>query len=238
MTSKRKILLFQPDSYLRKLLTEQLLRSPDLEIQSAENLAAAVDALSEVQMDLVIMDAGSGDAQIQNAVQEEEFSGLTIRDHYANLPMILLIDNVESKKKWPKSQNILVDFVVKPFRFHFLLGRIRVLLHQFDQHAQASMAIGPYQFNPTKKVLQLDEALLRLTDKEVAILRYLAGRAPKTVSREELLEKVWGYNSGVTTHTLETHIYRLRQKIESDRFNKKIILTDMGGYKLENAWNH
>src|SRR5437773_1976757 len=73
---------------------------------------------------------------------------------------------------------------------------------------------------------------VRLTEKETAILRFLyrAGQLP--VSRETLLQEVSGYNSGVTTHTLETHIYRLRQKIEKDAANPEILVTEAGGYKL------
>ena len=73
---------------------------------------------------------------------------------------------------------------------------------------------------------------VRLTEKETAILRFLyrAGQLP--VSRETLLQEVWGYNSGVTTHTLETHIYRLRQKIEKDAASPEILVTEAGGYKL------
>ena len=52
------------------------------------------------------------------------------------------------------------------------------------------------------------------------------------VSRETLLQEVWGYNSGVTTHTLETHIYRLRQKVEKDAASPQILVTEAGGYKL------
>jgi DNA-binding response OmpR family regulator len=72
----------------------------------------------------------------------------------------------------------------------------------------------------------------RLTEKETAILRYLyrAGKTP--VPRDQLLTEVWGYNSGVTTHTLETHIYRLRQKIEKDPSNATLLVTEGGGYKL------
>jgi DNA-binding response OmpR family regulator len=73
---------------------------------------------------------------------------------------------------------------------------------------------------------------VRLTDKETAILRYLYRAGQKPVSREILLQEVWGYNSGVTTHTLETHIYRLRQKIERDPANAALLVTEAGGYKL------
>ena len=73
---------------------------------------------------------------------------------------------------------------------------------------------------------------VRLTEKETAILRFLYRAGQMPVSRETLLQEVWGYNSGVTTHTLETHIYRLRQKIEKDAANPEILVTEAGGYKL------
>ena len=73
---------------------------------------------------------------------------------------------------------------------------------------------------------------IRLTEKETAILKYLYRAEQRAVGRETLLGEVWGYNAGVTTHTLETHVYRLRQKIEKDPAKAQILITDAGGYKL------
>ncbi len=93
--------------------------------------------------------------------------------------------------------------------------------------------IGPYVFHPRSKHLATSRGgKLRLTEKETAILRFLHKAAPNTVTREVLLRDVWGYNANVTTHTLETHIYRLRQKIEEDPVRAKLLITDGGGYKL------
>ena len=78
-----------------------------------------------------------------------------------------------------------------------------------------------------------DQRKVRLTDKETAILKYLYRAGDKVVSRDVLLDEVWGYNESVTTHTLETHVYRLRQKIEQDPSNVKILITEPGGYRLE-----
>jgi DNA-binding response OmpR family regulator len=73
---------------------------------------------------------------------------------------------------------------------------------------------------------------VRLTDKEAHILRYLYRAGSKPVSREELLAEVWGYNAQVSTHTLETHMYRLRQKIEPNPAKARLIVTELGGYRL------
>ena len=96
-----------------------------------------------------------------------------------------------------------------------------------------SFSFGPGPLTPAIKMLiGANAKKVRLTEKETAILRFLyrAGQAP--VSRETLLQEVWGYNSGVTTHTLETHVYRLRQKIEKDPSKAAILVTDQGGYRL------
>jgi len=121
----------------------------------------------------------------------------------------------------------------KPCRFGVLLARIRAQLRQHEQSEDAVFKIGPYTFKPSAKMLVDDgDKKVRLTEKETAILKFLYRTGVKTVGRDILLHEVWGYNSGVTTHTLETHIYRLRQKIERDPSNAELLVTEAGGYKL------
>jgi DNA-binding response OmpR family regulator len=93
--------------------------------------------------------------------------------------------------------------------------------------------IGRYTFRPSARTLTADgEMLIRLTEKETNILKYLYRARNEVIGRDMLLAEVWGYNSGVTTHTLETHIYRLRQKIERDPSNASVLVTEAGGYRL------
>ena len=125
------------------------------------------------------------------------------------------------------------DYVTKPFRFAVLLARIRAQLRQHEASEDAVFTIGPFTFRPSSKLLLNAKGnKVRLTEKETAILRFLYRAGQKPVSRETLLQEVWGYNSGVTTHTLETHIYRLRQKVERDATTPTILVTETGGYKL------
>ena len=125
------------------------------------------------------------------------------------------------------------DYVTKPFRFAVLLARIRAQLRSHEASEDAVFRIGPYEFRPAQKLL-IDERQkkIRLTEKETNILKYLYRAGSKPVAREELLTEVWGYNAGVTTHTLETHVYRLRQKIEPDPSGAKLLITEAGGYRL------
>jgi DNA-binding response OmpR family regulator len=125
------------------------------------------------------------------------------------------------------------DYVGKPFRFVVLLARIRSQLRQYEASEDAEFQVGPYTFRPTSKnLVDAHGAKLRLTEKEAAILRFLHRAQRQAVPRETLLRDVWGYNANVTTHTLETHIYRLRQKIEDDPADARLLVTDAGGYKL------
>ena len=126
------------------------------------------------------------------------------------------------------------DYVTKPFRINVLLARLRAHLRQHERSEDAVMTIGPYEFHPAAKMLMEKDGKkkVRLTDKEASILKYLFRAGDRPVARDILLNEVWGYNAGVTTHTLETHIYRLRQKIEKDPATAAILLTDRGGYRL------
>ena len=125
------------------------------------------------------------------------------------------------------------DYVAKPFKFAVLLARVRAQLRQHEQSEDAVFNLGPYVFQPSMKILT-DAAgkKIRLTEKESNILKFLYRAGEKVVGRDVLLHEVWGYNAGVTTHTLETHIYRLRQKIEPNPSAARLLLTEQGGYKL------
>ena len=112
------------------------------------------------------------------------------------------------------------------------MARIHAHLRSHEQNEEAVYRVGPYTFRPSAKLLIDHQGnKIRLTEKETNILKYLY-RSGETVGRETLLHEVWGYNPAVTTHTLETHIYRLRQKIERNPTEAQILITESGGYRL------
>ena len=114
-----------------------------------------------------------------------------------------------------------------------LLKSIETQLHKFKKSENTQYNIGNYVFKPNSKILESNEGRsIRLTEKENNILNFLYKNLGNVVNRETLLHEVWGYNSKVTTHTLETHIYRLRQKIEDDPSKACFLITEPGGYKL------
>lgn len=127
------------------------------------------------------------------------------------------------------------DVLLKPVRPGAVIDRARALLARSRHRAQARvLKIGAYMLDPVLNVLEGPEghAPIRLTDKEKEILEILHGRAGAAISREELLAGVWGYSPDIETHTLETHIYRLRQKIEADPSRPALLLTEGNGYLL------
>lgn len=226
MANARKILIVDDDPDLLEMLVEQLALHDEFEPIPAKNGTQALEAARSGPIELVIMDIGLPDIDGREVVR-------MLRKDGFRAPIVMLTGHDTDSDTILGLESGANDYVTKPFRFAVLLARIRAQLRQHDAGGDAVLAIGPYSFRPGSKVL-LDSKgqKIRLTEKETAILRFLysAGREP--VSRETLLQEVWGYNSGVTTHTLETHIYRLRQKVEQDAANPAILMTESGGYKL------
>src|SRR5260221_4090864 len=220
--TNRKILIVDDDSELREALVEQLALHEEFESIAVDNGTKGVQAAKAGQIDLVIMDVGLG----REAVR-------ILRKNGFKAPIIMLTGHNTDSDTILGIESGANDYVTKPFRFAVLLARIRAQLRQHEASEDAVLTIGPYTFRPSSKILLNPKgSKVRLTEKETAILRYLYRAGQRPVSRETLLQEVWGYNSGVTTHTLETHIYRLRQKVEKDAAAPAILVTDAGGYKL------
>ncbi len=226
MSQIRQILIVDDDQDLRTALSEQLSLQAEFEIAQASTATAAIRTIAECPPDLVIMDVGLPDLDGRQAVRQLRADGF-------KRPIILLTGRDSEADTVFGLESGANDYVVKPFRFAVLLARIRVQLRQHDASEEAEFQIGPYAFRPAMKLLvDAKGARLKLTEKEAAILRFLHRANREPVPRETLLREVWGYNANVTTHTLETHIYRLRQKIEDNPAEAKLLVTDGGGYRL------
>jgi DNA-binding response OmpR family regulator len=226
MPNARQILIVDDDAELRDALVEQLSLHEEFQPIGVATGALGVQAAKAGQIDLVIMDVGLPDLDGREAVR-------ILRKNGFKAPVIMLTGHDTDSDTILGLESGANDYIAKPFRFAVLLARIRAQLRQHEASEDAVFAIGPYTFRPSSKLLIGPKGnKVRLTEKETAILRYLYRAGQKPISREVLLQEVWGYNSGVTTHTLETHIYRLRQKIEKDAAIPGILMTEAGGYKL------
>jgi DNA-binding response OmpR family regulator len=223
---RRRIFLVDDDADLRKTLMDQLMHYREFDLIEAATGNDAIRQVRDVQVDLMLLDVGLPDMDGREAVK------ILRRDGFKS-PIILLTGHDSDSDEILGLESGANDYVTKPFRFSVLLARIRAALRQHDQSEDVVFTIGPYSFQPANKVLEAyDGGKVRLTDKETSILKYLYRQGPKTITRDVLLKEVWGYNNRVTTHTLETHIYRLRQKIERDPSNARLLVTEDGGYRL------
>jgi DNA-binding response OmpR family regulator len=226
MAKRSKILIVDDDPDLRDALTEQLSLHEEFEAVAVENGSKSVQAAKAGQIDLVIMDVGLPDIDGREAVR-------ILRKNRFMAPIIMLTGHETDSDTILGLESGANDYITKPFRFAVLLARIRAQLRQHEASEDAVFTIGPHTFRPSSKLLHNPKGnKVRLTEKETSIRRYLYRAGEQPVSRETLLQEVWGYNSGVTTHTLETHIYRLRQKIEKDAAAPTILVTQSSGYKL------
>jgi DNA-binding response OmpR family regulator len=227
VTHQRRILLVDDDEALRKTLAEQLAVDGEFACFEAGTAADALQEAQKVRPDAILLDVGLPDGDGRQVC-------LALRKAGISVPIIMVTASSSEADTIRGLDMGANDYISKPFRLGELLARLRAHLRQHEHSEDALIPIGPYIFKPNVKMLVDEKAgkKIRLTEKETAILKYLYRAEQRPVGRETLLGEVWGYNAGVTTHTLETHVYRLRQKIEKDPAKAQILVTDAGGYKL------
>jgi DNA-binding response OmpR family regulator len=227
ITSGKKVLLVDDDEALCGALGEQL----DLHEEFSTNMAATgaqgLESAKTGHYEIVLLDVGLPDMDGRDVCRLMRCNGV-------KSPIIMLTGQDSDSNTILDLDAGANDYITKPFKIAILLARMRAHLRQHEKSDGAVFTIGPYSFRPSAKIL-IDEnrnRKVRLTEKEAAILQYLHLTGDRMVKRETLLGEVWGYNAGVATHTLETHVYRLRQKIEMDPSKATILVTDPGGYRL------
>jgi DNA-binding response OmpR family regulator len=226
MARRKTILIIDDDQDLREALSEQLELHEEFSPACAGTATAGIGAAKTGRPDLILLDVDLPDMNGREAIRLMRQAGVSA-------PVIMLTAAAGEADTILGLDSGAGDYVTKPFKFSVLLARIRAQLRNHEASEDAVFRIGPYEFQPAAKLL-VDEKgkKLRLTEKEASILKYLYRAGSKAVSREELLAEVWGYNAAVTTHTLETHVYRLRQKIEPEPASARLLITEAGGYRL------
>ena len=229
MPASRPILIVEDDAAFRATLAEQLFWEGSFVAEQAQSAAEAEAKLADADahFDAVLLDIGLPDGDGRDLCAK-------LRRHGKNMPVIMLTgadSELDVVRGLDAGAN---DYIAKPFRLPELLARVRAQLRVFDNSVDATFNIGPYVFRPSARLLheRARGRKIRLTDKEVRILTFLYRSGGKPMTRQVLLDEVWGYHSAVTTHTLETHIYRLRQKIEANPSTPALLLTMAGGYAL------
>ena len=227
-TSGKSLLIVEDDELLRRSLRDQIAAHQDFStIDEAADGALGLKAAAGQVYDMILLDVGLPDMDGRDLCRQMRTAGV-------RSPIIMLTAADTDDDTVTGLEAGANDYVTKPFRMAILLARIRAHLRQHEKSDDAIFLIGPYKFQPAAKMLLVGDGQkkIRLTEKETAILKFLYRVGNKTVTRETLLGEVWGYNAAVTTHTLETHVYRLRQKIEPDPDRVQLLMTEPGGYRL------
>jgi len=226
MSTIKTILIIDDDDDLRETLCEQFELHEEFQVLSAASAGEGISIAKSERTDLILLDVDLPDMDGREACRIMRKAGIAI-------PVLMLTGAKTDADQILGLDAGANDYVLKPFKFGVLLARIRAHLRSHEQSEEAVFTVGPYTFRPSmKQLLTHDNRKVRLTEKETGILKHLYRAGGKPVLRDELLHEVWGYNANVTTHTLETHIYRLRQKIETNPGDARILLTEAGGYRL------
>ena len=227
MTNGKKVLLVDDDDTLLEILAEQLQLDEEFTIVAVGTGTKALELARVDYFDAILLGVGLSDMDGREVCSLMRLNGVTS-------PIIML-----SSKDSDADTNLGIDsgandFITKPFRLGALLARLRAHIYQHERSDGVVCKIGPYTFNSSSKFLvnNEDAKKIRLTDKETAILKYLYRAGERVVGRDTLLDEVWGYNRDAETHTLETHVYSLRRKIEPVPSKARILLTEPGGYRI------
>ena len=222
----KKILLVDDDADLRGALADQLVLTEEFDVFEGSTGAEGLERAKAQPHDLIILDVGLPDMDGREVCRLMRKGGVTC-------PIMMLTGHTSDSDQILGLDSGANDYIPKPFKFAVLLARVRAQLRQHETSEDAVFTVGPYTFRPAHKLLtDVKGQKIRLTDKETSILKFLYRSGDRVIGRDVLLHEVWGYNAGVTTHTLETHIYRLRQKIEPDPANTTLLVTEAGGYRL------
>jgi DNA-binding response OmpR family regulator len=222
-----RILIVDDDAALRQSLAEQLELNNEFVAVTCGSAGEALEITARQHFDAILLDIGLPDSDGRELCQRLRRDGI-------HVPIMMLTAADTDTDTVRGLDSGADDYVTKPFRLSVLMARLRAHLRQSEHSDDAVLTIGPYAFRPGAKLLTEPggRKKVRLTEKETAILKYLYRAGDRVIGRDTLLGEVWGYNAGVTTHTLETHVYRLRQKIERDPAAAEILVTEPGGYRL------
>ncbi len=223
----KKVLLVDDDKALCESLSEQLHLHGEFATVLAGTARESLDLAKKDNFAAILLDVGLPDMDGRQACRLMRRGGVKV-------PIIMLTGADTDADMILGLDAGANDYISKPFRLGVLLARLRAQLRQHENSEDAVFTIGPYTFRPSSKLLldETNDRKVRLTEKETSILKYLYRSGAKAVDRDTLLREVCGYNAAVDTHTLETHVYRLRQKIERDPSNPEILVTEPGGYRL------
>tara|TARA_Y100000814_G_scaffold52645_1_gene32729 strand:+ start:872 stop:1561 length:690 start_codon:yes stop_codon:yes gene_type:complete len=226
---KRKTILFVSEALmLKELLLDQLQKQGEYLLEESLSVTEAISLIVKEHFDCILIDSSLADVSLSNLCKN-------IRQEGVRSPIILVAEELGEDVAIVALDAGANDYVLKPFKINVLVAKIRSNIRQFEQSEFAILRFGRFSFKPGDKILLNNSSKeeVRLTDKETAIIKLLYLSGGEVVTRATLLEEVWGYNTTLTTHTLETHIYRIRQKVGNASSGQDFIATESEGYRMQ-----
>lgn len=223
----RNILIVEDDREFRQTLAEQLRLHEEFDVEEAGTGADAVAGAEKNDYSAILLDVGLPDMDGRDICR-------LLRRKGVHVPVIMLTGlngDADTVLGLDSGAN---DYITKPFKLGVLLARLRAHIRQHEMSEDASFAVGPYVFRPAIKILQRNHGGkdIGLSEKENAIRKQLYRAADAAVSWEVLYADIWDHSAALMTYTLQTHIYRLRQKIEENPSMPSILLSAHSGYRL------
>ena len=232
MSVERPILIIDDDSGLREALSNRFTADAEFTTTGAATLGEAEAKLGarNARFDAVILDVMLPDGDGCDLCIRMRKQGLM-------MPIIMLTGFCAEADVVRGLDSGANDYIAKPFRFAELLARVRAQLRVFDDSKDAAFSIGSYTFHPAARLLEAvgKNQRIRLTTTEAALLKILYRASGRVVARKALVDDVWGIGAVVANHTLQTHIYRLRQKMEVNPASPRLLITDHDGYRLDSG---
>ncbi len=227
MQQIRRLLIIEKNEDVLNILRDQIELTGEFKIHTSKDALGASDIIKTQNIEIILF---SHSEDIEKTLHRCN----QWRKENINIPIIIITNMQNDAEAIRLLEAGVNDYIAKPFRMTLLVARLRAHLRQFDRSSDAVLTIGPYWFRQDATLLIDKESgdQIRLTEKEAAILKRLYHAFPTVISRKKLLDDVWGYRDNLSTHTLETHIYRLRQKIESDPRKASLLITENRGYRL------
>ncbi|HOY77911.1 MAG TPA: response regulator transcription factor [Hyphomonadaceae bacterium] len=228
MSSARLIVLIEDDAELRGALVHAF-AAHAFRIEPASCAREGLQMVAAHGADLVILDVGLPDLDGREACK-------VLRGQGHTMPILLLTAAGSDADAILGLEAGASDYLVKPVGFAHLLARVRAQLRVFDDSRNATYQIGPYTFHQSRRLLVDDTGRkIRLTDMEARLLKRLCRAGGARVARDELMVEIWDYSAGANSHTVQTHIYRIRQKLGSDPRGASLLKTEEEGYSLQLA---
>jgi two-component system response regulator MprA len=226
-TATARVLVVEDDEAIADVLRRSL-RAEGHEVESAGDGAQALLTAEHFSPDLVVLDLG-----LPRLDGIEVLKRLRADD--SDVPVLILTARTETEDRVAGLDSGADDYLPKPFERDELLARIRALLRRRPPRGSASIVVGDLALNPDTREVKRGDRQIELTNREFELLEYLARNAKLVVTRERLLEDVWGYDPFEQTNTIDVFVSNLRRKLEEGG-EPRLLHTKRGaGYVLKAA---